>query len=470
MRKYFVLLVLFQLNVFASETQFLGCWIGKIDIIQQVLAIKICFSLDSNSNYVGKIDIPQQNAFGLSLSNIEAKRDSIKFDLIVNVMNIAKFHGKLVNANTESAKIVGTFRQMGLVGKFEVEKSFANDEEPEEDTTICYEEEVEIHSGGVKLAGTFSRPIDLNKYPVVIFITGSGLQNRDEEIYGFKIFKKISDELIKIGIATLRMDDRGVGGSTTIPGTSPTTFDFANDVEQMINYLKTRKDIDTGKICLLGHSEGAIVAFIVGSRNPNIRCIISIAGPTIRGDSLILEQILLEMKNQNVPDSLIQETIQDQMEIYNIVRKTQDYERAKEILRKQAKKQLEFYPEEISSQVSNILIERNIQMQIESIRSEWFRTFIDINPIDFLSKIKCPTLLIFAEKDQQVPLESNISKFRKHIKKKNFTVAVIPNANHLFQKCKTGQVFEYGILPKKFAPNFIETISNWLRSNLQNKK
>lgn len=467
MKKFLLFILVISLNAFASEKNFVGCWIGKIDIIQQELAIKVCFDLDSAGKILGIIDIPQQNAYNLKLSNVDVKKDSIYFDLIVNVMNIAKFAGKIHFANTDSSRITGTFRQMGMAGKFELDKYIPESEE-EIDVEI-YEEEVEIFNGGIKLAGTFSRPKEWKKYPTVIFISGSGLQNRDEEIFGFKIFQKLSLYLVKLGFATLRMDDRGVGGSSAPIGKSSTTFDFASDVEQMIRYLKLREDVDTNKIGLLGHSEGAMVAFIVASRNKSVRFIVSIAGPILRGDSVILEQIRLQMKSQNVPDSLIRETLQDQLEIYNIVRKTKDFEKAKEILRKQAKKQMEFYPEEISSQISNTLIERNIQMQVESLRSEWFTTFIDIDPVVYLRMISCPVILVFAEKDQQVPADINVKRFKKNIKGKNFTIKVIANANHLFQKCKTGQVFEYALLPKKFAPGFIESLTIWLKENILTK-
>ncbi|MGB9912442.1 MAG: alpha/beta hydrolase family protein [Candidatus Kapaibacteriota bacterium] len=468
MKKIIILLLLIPIYLYSQDNSLIGCWVGKIDILRQELAIKICFELDSTKNLTGKIDIPSQNAFNLNLTNIVQKKDSISFDLAINLMNIAKFDGKIFSPNTDKASISGSFRQMGMVGRFELDKYFV---EPEEEVAFpAHEEEVEIQNNGIKLAGTFLRPIEHKKYPAIIFITGSGIQNRDEEIYGFKIFKKIAEALVKIGFATLRMDDRGIGGSTTTLGKSSTTFDFASDAEQMIKYLKGRDDVDTNHIGILGHSEGAIVAFIVASKDKSVDFVVSIAGPTIRGDSLILEQIKIQMKKQNSPDSLVAEVLQDQREIYDIIRKTHNYEKAKEILRKQAKRQMEYFPEEFSSQVSTTLIERNIQMQIESLRSEWFTTFINLDPISYLKQIQCPLLFVYAEKDQQVPPEINIKHLQKHIKKKNFTIKTISSANHLFQKCKTGQIYEYAILPKKFAPNFLETIQEWLYKNVLTKK
>ncbi len=465
MKKLIIILsFLSYFQSFSLSDYLVGCWVGKIDVLQQELAIKICFELDSNLNISGTIDIPQQNAFKLPLSNIKTTQDSIKFDLIVNVMNIARFVGKIYYPFSDTTQIIGKFSQFGVVGKFELEKFIDYDieDEPEE---AKYQEEVEIHNGEIKLSGTFERPETENKYPAIIFITGSGFQNRDEEIFGFKIFKNLSKEFLKMGFATLRCDDRGVGGSTTTPNTSPTTFDFASDVQQMINYLKTRNDIDTNRIGLLGHSEGAIVSLIVAARSRDVKFIINLAGPTIRGDSLILEQIRIQMKNQNASDSIIQQTLKDQNELYHIIRYSKDFTRAKEILYNQAKKQMEMYPDEVSSKIPKTLIEKNVQLQVESMRSDWFTTFIDIDPLEYLKKVTCPVLYIFGEKDQQVPPRINIQRLQK-LKKKNIEVKIIPQANHLFQKSKTGQMYEYAILPKRLVPELMQSIARWLRTKI----
>jgi pimeloyl-ACP methyl ester carboxylesterase len=466
--KIFIILMLISANLFASEKNFVGCWIGKIDILRQVLAIKICFDVDSSKKLTGKIDIPQQNAYGLKLSNISCSKDSIWFDLIANVMNVAKFSGRISNPGTEKAFISGSFRQMGMVGTFELEP-FIEEQEDTLQSIPIHEEEVAIRNGEVQLAGTFTRLSEQKKYPVVIFISGSGKQDRDENIFGFKIFKMISDRLVRNGYATLRMDDRGTGGSTEIPGTSETIFDFASDIEAAIEFLKTRDDVDTTAIGLLGHSEGAIVAFVVASQRKDIGFVISMAGPTVRGDSLIVEQIRIQMLGQNAPDSLIQETLNQQREIYNIVRNNGDFERARQILLQQAKKQLEFYPEEISSQISKTMIERNIQLQLESMRSDWFRTFIDTDPLIYIEKVQCPILFLFGELDTQVPAKLNAERINHLRKKPGIKIKIVPKANHLFQKARTGYTYEYPILPKKFAQGFFESIEMWMKSITKQK-
>ncbi len=468
MKKIVFFLFVIAFPVLANPKNYIGCWIGKIDILQQTLAIKVCFEVDTANKLAGKIDIPQQNAYGLNLANINFSKDSIYFDLIANVMNVAKFSGKIYNPQTEKAKISGTFRQMGMVGTFELEP-FVEEKDDTSQSFSFFEEEVTIQNAKGQLAGTFSRPPEIKKYPTIIFISGSGKQDRDETIFGFKIFKLISDHLVQKGYATFRIDDRGVGNSTEIPDISETIFDYASDIDSAISYLKTRDDVDSSTIGLLGHSEGGMVAFVVASRRNDVAFVISLAGPTIRGDSLILEQIRIQMQSQNTPDSLIQQTLQEQREIYKILRSNEDYEKIREIILKQAKKQLEYYPKEISSQISNTLIERNVQLQVESARSNWFRTFIDIDPLNYIQKVKCPVLLLFGELDKQVPAKINTERLKSLKNKKNISLKIIPQANHLFQKAKTGQLYEYGILPKRLAYGFLETMTSWLNQNIKTK-
>lgn len=445
------------------DSDFIGCWLGRINVLNNKIAIKTCFALDSNNKVIGHIDIPQQNAFNLSLSNIKIEKDSCYFDLIINTMNIAKFSGMLKYNETDSAKILGDFRQMGIVGKFELEKYFEKETQQQDSMPNFYEEEVVVHNDKIELAGTFSRPLERKLYPTIIFVTGSGQQNRDEEIFGFKIFKVISDELVRCGFATIRTDDRGVGSSKEKTEGSSTTFDFASDILAIKNFLKTRNDVDSNRIGILGHSEGALAAFIAGAESSEFAFIVSLAGPIVRGDSLIVEQIRIQMKNEGIPDSLVEETISDQYLIYNIIRENKDIETARNIMRRRARKQIELYPEEIRTQITDKLIERNIQIQLESIRSDWFRKFIDIEPLDYLKKVHCPILFVFGGKDQQVPSEMMLLRLKPIAKSKPFVIQVFPDANHLFQKAKTGEVSEYGILPKEFIEGFLEFLVKWLK-------
>jgi dienelactone hydrolase len=447
----------------SSESNFIGCWLGNINALGNKIAIKTCFAFDSNGKVIGNIDIPQQNAFNLNLSNIRIENDSCHFDLIINSMNIAKFSGMLKYSETDSAKIIGEFRQMGVVGDFELgiyfeEKTIQQDSIPE-----FYEEEVVVRNGEIELAGTFSRPFENKPYTTIIFVTGSGPQNRDEEVFGFKIFKAISDELVSYGFATIRTDDRGVGGSKEKTEGSSTTFDVASDILAIKNFLKSRSDVDTNRIGILGHSEGALAAFIASTNSSDFAFIVSLAGPIVRGDSLIVEQIRIQMKNEGIPDSLIEETISDQYLMYNIMRENKDIELARNIMRRRARKQLELYPEEVRTQITDKLIERNIQIQLESMRSDWFRKFIDIDPLDYIKKVQCPILFVFGGKDQQVPSEIMLARLNPIAKNKPFAIEVFPDANHLFQKAKTGKVIEYGILPKKFTEGFLEFLVKWLK-------
>jgi hypothetical protein len=141
----------------------------------------------------------------------------------------------------------------------------------------------ENKAAGIKLAGTLTLPRSGGPFPAVLLITGSGSQDRDETIFGHKPFMVIADDLTRRGLAVLRVDDRGVGGSTGSP-TTATTEDFAGDVLTGVEYLKSRSDIDPHRIGLIGHSEGGVIAPMVAAKSRDVAFIVLLAGTGVTGD------------------------------------------------------------------------------------------------------------------------------------------------------------------------------------------
>jgi dipeptidyl aminopeptidase/acylaminoacyl peptidase len=167
-------------------------------------------------------------------------------------------------------------------------------------------EEVTFTNDGNTFAGTLTFPKTEGKHPAVVLITGSGAQDRDENIIGFKIFEVIADHLTQNGIAVLRYDDRGIGGTTGKTVDQSTTEDFAGDVIAAVQYLKTRDNINPSEIGLLGHSEGGIVAPIAAGKSTDIAFIILMAGTGVKGIDIVLEQAQLIMKADKAKDEEIE--------------------------------------------------------------------------------------------------------------------------------------------------------------------
>lgn len=337
--------------------------------------------------------------------------------------------------------------------------------------TLRYQsEEISFQNGEEHFAGTLTLPRQTQKSPAIILITGSGGQNRDEEILGFKIFAQISDYLSQEGIAVLRYDDRGVGGSKGKSVDESTTADFAQDVLQAVEYLKTRPEIDPEKIGLLGHSEGGVVAPLAYQNNPEIAFVILMAGTGVNGLEVITEQTKAIMKAQNVPESMIQSTTQLNAEIYKIILAEEgaDWDMVEKKVEEAILANFELYPESIRAMVKDTttFIKSQAQQSLQRANTPWFRYFLSLDPEVALQKVKCPILVLFGELDLQVLPAQNEAPILEALKvagNQDVTVKIFPKANHLFQEAITGSPNEYAKLEKKFVPGFLEYIGNWLK-------
>ena len=334
------------------------------------------------------------------------------------------------------------------------------------------EQEVEFYNGSIKLGGTLTLPDTIGKYPALVMVTGSGQQNRDEEIFGFKIFKIIAEYLTNNGLAVLRFDDRGVGKSKNKRKTvdTATTYDFAQDAYAGVKLLKSHKNINVKQIGVFGHSEGGIIAAMLAADYPkDIAFIISMAGPSIPGSKIINYQIASANKESGISDSGIQVALKYQNLIYQALEANKSVEELTDILYKSNYAMIEFMPKEQTASITNKeeYAKAMATISVKQVVSPWFKYFVLFDPAPKICKIECPTLALFGEKDTQVPPELNVEPYRSEFKGREqlLTLKIIPSANHLFQKANTGLGSEYSNLNKEFAPEFLETILKWLKDN-----
>lgn len=291
-----------------------------------------------------------------------------------------------------------------------------------------------------------------------MLVTGSGAQNRDEEIMGHKPFLVIADYLTRNGIAVLRCDDRGTAASQGNHATA-TNEDFATDTEAAINYLRGRKEINTKKIGIIGHSAGGIIAFIVAAKDPSIAFIVSLAGAGVRGDSLILKQVEMISKSQGMPDALWQgmkPSVRNRYAILQQTDKTRD-ELQKELYANVTKTMS-------SEELKDMSTVQQIATQIISWTSPWYLHFMRYDPAKAM-KIKCPVLALNGEKDIQVDAIMNLTAIQQRISEngnKNVTVKAYPNLNHLLQTCEKGTLAEYRQLEETISPEVLKDITDWI--------
>lgn len=430
-----------------------GQWNGLLKI--QGTQLRVVFHIaKTETGYISTMDSPDQGAIGIPVTKTS-------FENAVLKLEIAAIRGSYEGILNSNNVVVGKLTQAGKSVDINLSKEVTQKEvsaKPQEPVKPYpyYTEDVKFENKAahVILAGTLSLPKKEGNFPAVILITGSGPQNRDVEGLGHKTFLVLSDYLTQKGIAVLRFDDRGVGESTG-DFSSATTFDFAEDVQAGVEYLKTRKEINKSKIGLIGHSEGGVIAPIVAGNSRDIDFIVLLAGPGLKGDKLLLLQKELIEQQSGMPEDEIQKG-------QEIFRGAYDILLASSVFDDTFKNKITSY---FKSKFPGSKNDAMAKYCADFINNIWFYNFIKIDPASILEKVKCPVLALNGGKDVQVPAEINLEVIKKTLLKsgnKKVTTKILPDMNHLFQECKTGSPNEYEKIEQTFSPIALDAISSWI--------
>lgn len=398
MKKRFLTLALACIGITASAQNIRGTWSGELDAGMMKLALMLHVDNDSTC----RLDSPDQGAKDIAGQVAFISTDSI---LVKMPKLVALYGGRLVDGELQGTFVQGltalplTLKQGSLVRRrpqtpqppypYETEEvTFTNDK------------------AGATLVGTLTVPADAKC--VLLMVTGSGAQNRDEEVFEHKPFAVIADRLARAGIATLRYDDRATGKSVGGMDANVTTKDFAEDAEAGIEWLRTSKRFK--KVGILGHSEGGSIAFMLGAQK-KVDFIVSLAGPAVKGDSVLLAQ--------------------------------------NKLLGGDA--------------VKDLTIEKLREMpQIK--QSPWIQWFIDYDPQGDIAKITCPVMALNGCKDCQVVASQSVSALRRTLlPNKQNLIKQYDSLNHLFQHCQTGLPTEYGTIEETFSEEVIRDIITWVK-------
>lgn len=428
-----------------------GDWYGKIDL--GVAGLPIQFTIDKDgSNYTAILLSKHQGNVPIPVESVSLQ-DSV---LTINVPNLNFVYNGIVKSDSE---IEGSMTQFGQKLTLNLSRNEDGIKRPQEPIApFPYKsEEVTFKNDkdNITLSGTLTLPTvaDGVKSPAVVLIAGSGPLNRNEELFEHKPFAVIADYFTRNGIAVLRYDKRGVGQSDGNFGTS-TTFDFADDAQTAFNFLKNRDEINVNKVGILGHSEGALIAFILGSRLDDLSFAISLAGSGVRGDSLLLRQAEDVFKTMDIPVSEYEPMLDLNRQIFAIINKSEDTDTIKNNIKK------------LFEGNKNTKSE-SIELQMESVASPWMLTFLKYDPKDDLQKVTCPVLVLNGDRDVQVAADINLNAIKEALEangNKKVTVKNYENLNHLFQKCTTCAVSEYGELEETFNVEVLEDMKDWILS------
>lgn len=331
-------------------------------------------------------------------------------------------------------------------------------------TPAYQDEDVTFNNGDIKLAGTLTLPSGKGPFPAIVMLTGSGPQNRDEELLGFRPFKLIAEYMAQRGIAVLRYDDRGVGGSTgSIAGS--TTEDFATDALTAMAFLAKRPEIDRLHIGLVGHSEGAIAAAVAAARSKEVAFIVMIAGTAVRGDVVLRHQAEDLSRANGADDPAVAKILEAHRRVTDAIRTGAPETELKEAVAGLARAQIAAAPEAQRQMIGDVdaFIARIIDQQVKALTSPWMRFFISFDPAAALAQVSCPVLAIYGGRDMQVPVTLNRSPLEQALaKNQRVTIKVYPDANHLFQTAKTGLPAEYAVLEKQFVGGLLDDIRTWI--------
>ena len=300
----------------------------------------------------------------------------------------------------------------------------------------------------VRLTGTLTLPRGPGPFPAVVLIAGSGAHARDETIFGHAVFLVLADHLTRHGIAVLRYDKRGLGGSGGDPATA-TSRDFASDAEAGVAFLKTRPEIDPRRIGLIGHSEGGVIAPMVAGEDPSVAFLVLMAGSAVPGDQIIMAQTRAIAAAAGAPEAVVEANAVVERKFLDAVMAAKDRASAEAAARAVLK--------------AAGLPDAAIEAQARAASSDWYRFFLAYDPAPALRGLRRPVLAVIGSKDLQVPAALNLPAFRAALKSDpDAEILELSGLNHLFQTARTGAPSEYGEIEETFSPTALDVITDWI--------
>ncbi len=450
MRKFSFLITLLTIltltcNCFSQAID--GTWSGKL-YLGNNHSLKIVLHI-SRADTTVTMDSSDQGTYGIESQVIRLTDDSVSFRIPSLMVN---YDGKL-----NDGKIDGTFIQgnakIPLTLTYGADKAL-RPQTPQPPFPYSTEEiNIENRAGGSVLAGTLTVPADCSSStPIAVLVSGSGYQNRDEELFEHKPFAVIADYLARNGIASLRYDDRGFGQSTG-DVESATTADFAGDTRAIINWLRDQRRF--GKVGIIGHSEGGQIAYMLGAESHGPDFIVSIAGPVIKGSKTIAYQNKVALLSSGIDEQTAEE-------FASALEKVFEYKLAnpEEALTNADKIVNSLYQVHTGNPMTAQLAASLRAVLTAPPTNLWMVYFLGYDPAADIRALNIPALIIFGEKDRQVPPSLNADEARKLCP--TAEVITYPDLNHMMQHSVTGAVEEYSTIEETISPEVLARIVSFI--------
>ena len=433
-----------------------GHWKGRI---ANSLNVFLEFGKAQDGKWEGTITVPQQS-MKARVDQLEVGEESIAFKLLsLNAGFTARW-------SEEDKAWVGAWSQNGQTIPLRLERSDAAAFKPKRPQVEAIAARLPTYTssditfvnpkGGHSLAGTLTVPHGKGPFPAAVLVHGSGPVDRDETLFDHKLFLVLADHLSRQGIAVLRYDKRGIGKSGGVYK-GATTQDFALDAEAAVSFLRTRHEVDAARIGMVGHSEGGLIAPMVAARDPKLAFAVMLAGPGVRGELLMVEQIALAAKARGVPDEMVDRERELNRALFAAIVAEPQAELAGDKARRMM----------IDAERAGILPPGTAEPRAKAFSSTWFHGFLRHEPGPVLRTVRQPILVLNGERDLQVPAGMNLVAIRGALQDNpRAVVKELPALNHLFQTARTGAGSEYAEIEETMAPLALDTVSEWIKATV----
>lgn len=446
-----VLILLSMAPLFPQEPPVEGRWLGTLDAGPNKLRIALHFARGANGVLSCIMNSLDQNPADIPAAKVTVSGRTVTAEF-------PQIGGAIEATLSEDGRqLAGVLRQAGakLPITFARVESLPETKRPEtkrpQEPRKPYpydEREVTFENAGVKLAATLTLPRAAGPHAAVLLLTGSGAQDRNETVMGHRPFLVLADYLTRRGIAVLRADDRGVGGST---GNLANTGieDLAADALAGVALLKSRKEIDPTRIGLIGHSEGGVVAAVAASRSRDVAFVVLMASTGLPGDRVVLRQVETLSKKAGVPPEMIAHSLALQSKLFDVLKNEKDDAAALE-------KMLALLPEPARQAKG---------AELRMMTSKSYRSIITTDPAGALEKVKAPVLALNGALDTQVEAGENLAAIAAALRRagnRDATTLELPGLNHLFQKAATGSLSEYRQIEETINPAALEAVGDWI--------
>ena len=437
-----------------------GHWKGRI---ANSLNVFLAFGKAQDGKWEGTITVPQQS-MKARVDQLEVGEEQIAFKLLsLNAGFTARW-------SEEGKAWVGTWSQNGQTIPLRLERSEATALKAKRPQLEAIAARVPAYAstevaftnpaGGHSLAGTLTLPQGRGPFPAVVLVHGSGPIDRDETLFDHKLFLVLADHLSRQGIAVLRYDKRGIGKSGGVYKNA-TTQDFARDAEAAVSFLRTRPEVDAARIGMIGHSEGGLIAPMVAARDPHLAFVVMLAGPGVRGELLMVEQIALAAKARGVPDEMVDQERALNRALFAAIVAEPQLDAAGDTARRMM----------IDAERKGILPPGTAEPRAKAFTSPWFHAFLRHEPGPALRSLRQPILVLNGERDLQVPAGMTLGAIRSALKDNpRAVVKELPALNHLLQTARTGAGSEYAEIEETMAPLALDTVSDWILATVQPRR